>query len=149
RAVQEAGYQASLLTTPKDEKKSVWSPLAGWQFNVVFGGAALLPLLVGEWVFNLGMERWFQWLAFALALPVQILCGARFYHGAWIQLRARSANMDTLVALGSSTAFLFSFWGLLARFPGHLYFMEGVGIISLVSLGHWLEARATIKASAA
>ena len=55
--------------------------------------------------------------------------------------------MDTLVALGSTTAFLYSVWGLFAGWHTHLYFMEAVGIITLVSLGHWLEARASERAA--
>ena len=49
--------------------------------------------------------------------------------------------MDTLVALGSTTAFAYSTWALFAGAPTHLYFMEAAGILTLISLGHWLEAR--------
>ncbi|MFA6545918.1 MAG: cation transporter, partial [Limisphaerales bacterium] len=93
-ALQTAGFEAepihpsSFILHP-----SPWSPLSGWQFNVVFGGAVTLLLMVGEWAFGLGMERWFQWTAFALALPVQAVCGARFYVGAWRQLKVGSSNM--------------------------------------------------------
>jgi Cu+-exporting ATPase len=72
-----------------------------------------------------------------------------FYSGAWRQLKARSSNMDTLVALGSSTAFIYSAWLLLAGQPGHLYFMEAAAIITLISIGHWTEARASSQASSA
>ena len=54
--------------------------------------------------------------------------------------------MDTLVALGSTTAFGYSVWALFSGAPGHLYFMESAAIITLVSLGHWFEARASVKA---
>ena len=81
KAVQAAGYQAKIKPqeTPKKTAFSSW----GW--NIVLGLACTLPIMIGEWVFGLAMERWFQWTAFALALPVQILCGARFYKGAWSQ----------------------------------------------------------------
>lgn len=145
-----AGFHAEVLSpehpTPPPSR---WSPLAGWQFNVVFGSAVTLPLMLGEWVFHLGGESWFRWLSFALALPVQGLCGARFYRGALAQLRVRSANMDTLVALGSTTAFAYSAVALLAGGPGHLYFMEAAAIITLISLGHWLEAQASARAASA
>ncbi|HOA61154.1 MAG TPA: cation-translocating P-type ATPase [Verrucomicrobiota bacterium] len=159
-AVQRAGFGATALDaenvdvpgTSGDRAShgiEVWSPLAGWRFNVVVGGAVTLVLMVGEWVLGLGMTRWFQWLAFGLALPVQIACGSRFYRGAFNQLRVGKANMDMLVALGSTTAFVYSTWGLFAGAPTHLYFMEAVGILTLISLGHWLEAAATARASAA
>jgi Cu+-exporting ATPase len=128
------------------EEGTSWSPLQGWRFSVVLGLVCTLPLIMAEWIFGLGMESWFHWLAFGLALPVQILCGARFYFGAWRQLRIGSSNMDTLVALGSTTAFGYSTWALFHGVSGHLYFMESASIITLVSLGHWVEARTSTKA---
>ncbi len=55
--------------------------------------------------------------------------------------------MDTLVALASTTAFGYSTWALFSGGHGHLYFMEAAAIITLVSLGHWIEARVSEKAS--
>ncbi len=148
RALKEAGYEAEPIRNSQFAiRNSPWSPLAGWQFNVVFGGAVTLLLMLGEWAFRLGMERWFQWAAFVLALPVQAVCGARFYVGAWWQLKVRSSNMDTLVALGSTTAFGFSAWALFTGWHGHLYFMEAAAIITLISVGHWLEARMSARAA--
>src|SRR5439155_27188374 len=57
------------------------------------------------------------------------------------------SNMDTLVALGSSTAYAYSLWALLSGAGGHLYFMEAAAIITLISVGHWFEARASSQAS--
>src|SRR5260221_6906062 len=103
--------------------------------------------MLGEWVFGAGLRPWFRWLAFSLAGIVQVTGGARFYRGAWRQLKAGSSNMDTLVALGSTTAFSYSVWFLFSGGVGHLYFMESAAIITLVSIGHWLEARVTSAAS--
>ena len=105
--------------------------------------------MIGEWVFHLAMTPWFQWLAFALAGVVQIFAGAKFYRGAWNQLKIGNSNMDTLVALGSTTAFGYSAWALLGGMGGHLYFMEAAAIITLISFGHWLEARVSARASGA
>ena len=80
---------------------------------------------------------------------VQVFCGAQFYRGAWNQLKIGASNMDTLVALGSTTAFGYSAWALLAGVGGHVYFMEAAAIITLISLGHWMEARVSDKASGA
>ena len=95
------------------------------------------------------MTPWFQWLAFALAGVVQVFAGAKFYRGAWNQLKIGNSNMDTLVALGSTTAFGYSAWALLGGLAGHLYFMEAAAIITFVSFGHWLEARVSAHASGA
>lgn len=150
RAIERAGFRAQALepTQPASPAPRTrhWSPLAGWQFNVVVGGVATSLLMLGEWALGWGAEAWQRWLAFGLALPVQVLGGARFYRGAWGQLKAGRSNMDTLVALGSTTAFGYSLWGLLAGGTAHLYFMEAAAIITLISLGHWLEARMSARA---
>jgi len=95
------------------------------------------------------LQPWFQWTAFVLAGVVQVFGGAPFYRGAWNQLKAGSSNMDTLVALGSTTAFGYSTWALLFGSGGHLYFMESAAIISLISFGHWLEARVSERSGSA
>ena len=136
-AVAGAGYEATPAAPHgKIQKRSA---LAGWRFNVVVGAAGAVPLMAGEWLFRWGGQAWFDWLSFALAIVVQIFCGARFYRGAWRQLRAGASNMDTLVALGSTTAFGFSVWELFSGAVGHLYFMEAAAIITLISVGHWME----------
>jgi Cu+-exporting ATPase len=144
-AVQKAGYEAKELQTGAGEH----SKHAGWQVNLWLGLAVTAALMIGEWGFDLAMTRWFQWLAFALAGVVQIFCGAQFYRGAWRQLKVGSSNMDMLVALGSTTAFGFSCWVLFSSAGGHIYFMEAAAIISLISAGHWIEARVSEKAGGA
>ena len=143
-ALAAAGYDAKLAETESGNTSR-----ADWQLNLWLGGGVTAALMLGEWVFGMAMQPWFQWLAFALAGVVQIYCGAEFYRGAWRQLKAGSSNMDTLVALGSTTAFAYSAWALLSGHGGHVYFMEAAGIITLVSTGHWLEARVGAKASSA
>jgi Cu+-exporting ATPase len=151
-AVGQAGYDARLAKTPSETEartgahRSNWSPFGDWRFNVVVGLVCTLPLIVGEWIFGFGANNSFHWIEFALALPVQALCGARFYSGAWRQLKTWSTNMDTLVALGSTTAFAYSVWALFTGAGNHLYFMEAAAIITLISLGHWAEARTSAKA---
>src|SRR5690348_13290707 len=61
-AVEAAGYKAKPLEAAgKKMEEKKWSPLAGWRFNVVIGLICTLPLIIGEWIFGLGMEKWFQW----------------------------------------------------------------------------------------
>ncbi len=158
KAVQQAGYGAKEIqaeTSAGGETKH-----RNWQLNLWLGVVVTAFLMIGEWVFNLGLKPWFQWLAFALAGAVQIFAGAPFYRGAWHQLKIGSSNMDTLVALGSTTAFGYSAWALLSgvglrlgasapQAGGHVYFMEAAAIITLISLGHWLEARVSDKAGGA
>ncbi|OHX20368.1 heavy metal translocating P-type ATPase [Chromobacterium sphagni] len=86
----------------------------------------------------------------ALATPVQFVVGWRFYRGAWQALRGGVANMDVLVALGTSMAWLLSAAVTLWDIPGqHVYFEASAAVITLVLLGKLLEARAKGKTSAA
>jgi len=149
-AITGAGYEATELMAEAGGAVTPESSLAKWEFNLWLGVAVTALLMLGEWGFQLMPVPWFRWLSFGLAGVVQIWCGGQFYRGAWRQLRVGDSNMDTLVALGSSTAFGFSCWVLFTGAPAdHLFFMEAAAIISLVSLGHWFEARVSERASGA
>src|ERR1041385_5384713 len=120
-AVKSAGYNAKPAGAAHDHGAR---REGGWHANLWLGVLVTAPLMLGEWFFHLSMATWFQWASFALAGVVQVFAGAPFYLGAWRQLKVGSSNMDTLVALGSTTAFGYSAWALLAGRGGHLYFME-------------------------
>lgn len=141
-AVTAAGFPTRLI--PAD---SPAAPERNWHLNLWVGGIVTAILMLGEWVFHFGMTGWFAWTSFAAAGVVQVYCGAEFYRGAWRQLKAGSSNMDTLVALGSTTAFGYSVWALLSGSGHHLYFMEAAAIITLISIGHWVEVRVSARAS--
>jgi Cu+-exporting ATPase len=144
RRVKAAGYVAKVHPHDQSENK-----LANWQITLWIGVIGTALMMSGEWVFGLAMERWFQWFSLIIASVVQVFAGAPFYRGAWRQLKAGSSNMDTLVALGSSAAFAYSTWALLSGTRGHVYFMEAASIIALISVGHWMEARVSVRASSA
>ena len=83
------------------------------------------------------------WIQLLLATPVQFWLGARFYRAGWGALRARTGNMDLLVALGTTTAYGLSLFHLLRDGPGApLYFEASAAIITLVLLGKFMEGRA-------
>ncbi len=93
---------------------------------------------------------WFPPLAqLLIATPVQFWIGSRFYVGAYHALRGGGANMDVLIALGTSMAYFHSVAVVLLELDGHLYFEAAVSIITLVFLGKLLESRARARASAA
>ena len=148
QAVQQAGYGAKVAeVSPPSTRAESRDPSGGWQLHLWIAVLGTVPLMLGEWVFGVAMEPWFRWLALALGAGVQVFAGAPFYRGAWNQLRAGSSNMDTLVALGSTTAFAYSTAALFANWGGHLYFMEAASIITIISVGHWMEARISARAS--
>ena len=98
---------------------------------------------------SIGDSRWFNWLMFALATPVQFVVGWQYYDGAFKALRNRSANMDLLIAMGSSAAYFYSLPVLFGWIDGHLYFETAAVIITLIVLGKFLEARAKGRTSEA
>jgi Cu+-exporting ATPase len=151
RAIEAEGYGAKAIAAPGHGQGHHHGghTLAGWQLNLWVGVLGTAPLMIGEWAFGLGATPWFRWASFALAALVQVFAGAPFYRGAWNQLKAGSSNMDTLVALGSTTAFGYSVWALFAGLHVHLYFMEAAAIITLISVGHWMESRMSARASGA
>ncbi|MGE5461216.1 MAG: heavy metal translocating P-type ATPase [Solirubrobacterales bacterium] len=104
-------------------------------------------------------EAWARWTAFALATPVQFYAGWPFLKGAAIRAKSFTANMDTLIALGTMTAFVYSVWAHLSSLDElragatmdlpNLYFESAAVIIAFLTLGRWLEARAKGNASQA
>ncbi len=92
---------------------------------------------------------WMDWLMFSLATPVQFYVGWQFYVGAYKALRNGSANMDVLIAMGSSAAYFYSIPVMLGLIPGHVYFETAAVIITLIKLGKFLEARAKGQTSEA
>lgn len=96
---------------------------------------SLLPMSIME-------ARWFVYVLWALATPVQFYVGWQYYVGAYKALRNKSANMDVLIAMGSSVAYLYSIPVALGLLPGHAYFETSAVIITLVRLGKFLEAKA-------
>jgi Cu+-exporting ATPase len=79
---------------------------------------------------------------FTLSTPVQFYVGWQYYVGAYKALRNGSANMDVLIALGSSAAYFYSIPVVIGLIPGHVYFETSAVIITLIKLGKFLEARA-------
>ncbi|MGH2522602.1 MAG: heavy metal translocating P-type ATPase, partial [Anaerolineales bacterium] len=93
-----------------------------------------------------------DWLFFALATPVQFYVGWQYYVGAYKALRNKSANMDVLIAMGTTVAYLYSVAVLFSAWffnyaLGHLYFETAAVIVTLIVLGKYLEARAKGRTS--
>lgn len=92
----------------------------------------------------------FGWVEFLLATPVQAVLGWQFYRNSYMALlRNRRANMDVLIALGSSTAYIYSVSVLLGLIAGGLYFDTAALILVFITLGNYLEARSKGQASEA
>ena len=148
--VEKAGYSAHVEQDARDDAADKAAQMLRERTHFVIAAVLTLPLMAG--MFSLDghaelLPRWLQWL---LATPVQFWAGARFYRGAWKSLRGGAANMDVLVALGTSMAYGLSAVVTWAGWHDqHVYFEAGAAVITLVILGKWLEARAKGKTSSA
>lgn len=159
-AVKKAGYE---LILPAEEGAATDAEqvardreLRNQQIFFIVGLIFTIPLfilsmsrdfsLLGHWAH----AAWMNWFFFALATPVQFYTGWDFYTGSYRSMRSGAANMDVLVALGSSTAYFYSIAVLIFPNVGdHVYFETSALIITLIKLGKLLEARAKGQASAA
>lgn len=161
-AVTTAGYAAAELASEKAEQEKEAIELAYYRsllHKALVAGVLGLPLLVG------GMSGWFPtldepygqlvWLlAAAATLGVMVYSGGHFYTSAWNAFRHHDANMDTLIALGTATAWLFStvislLPNLVPPMARHVYFEAAVIIIALINFGSALEMKARGKTSEA
>ena len=153
-AAERAGYTADVVTGAGYAADRARRALEyAHEVRVLWVAAALTLPLVAQmaWMFagehGDVLPRWLQWL---LATPVQFWAGARFYRGGWHALRGGAANMDVLVALGTSAAYSFSTVVTLFGMPEqHVYFEASAAVITLVLMGKLLEARAKSRTSAA
>ena len=153
-AVARAGFTASLVDKDTRTREKA-RRAADYQREIRrFRIAVVLTLpLVGQMFFMFGDAHHHselpRWLQLALATPVQFWIGWRFYDGAWKALRGGGANMDVLVALGTSMAWGFSAVVTLFGLDQHVYFEASAAVITLVLLGKLLEARAKARTSEA
>lgn len=151
RAVEKAGYGATLVsetaaTDALRRKQQVYRrDVAKFWFSVVL----TLPLVVQMFIMLFGGSTFMpNWLSWALATPVQFYVGWRFYKGAYHALRGGAANMDVLVALGTSVAYLDSAILTVLNHPD-VYFDSSATVVTLIFMGKLLESQAKAKSSSA
>jgi len=153
-AVKEAGYElGSEAETLEDVTTAAQREIRTIRNRLILAASLAIPILALMWVPDFVGKPFLLW---ALATPVQFWAGWRFYRGAWGALRHRTADMNTLVAVGTSAAYFYSMVAVL--FPGlfasadvelGLYFDTSAMIITLILLGRFLEARARGQTSEA
>lgn len=149
-AVKAAGYEPVFTAQKASDKESEKeAELASQRRRLLLAATLTLPLVVPMIADAFG-KHWMLngWLQLALATPVQFWLGAKFYVSAFKAVRARTGNMDLLVALGTSAAFGLSLYELFAG-GMNLYFESSAVIVTLILLGKYLEARAKFQTTAA
>jgi len=148
--VAKAGYTANFTDDETDDEEEhrakETKALRRELFTLIASVLLTLPLVLQMAAMVLDLKFHLSiWTELLLATPVQFIIGARFYRSAWKALRAGAGNMDVLVAMGTSTAYLFSLYLLITLggdSAGKLYFEASAVIITLVLLGKYMEARA-------
>ncbi|MDD5726600.1 MAG: heavy metal translocating P-type ATPase [Patescibacteria group bacterium] len=170
-AVKKAGYKAEEESKkdPELEARRRESEVGSWLKKFIVAGIMSLPMLYfmatdflpwlpGSMVF----KPWIGIISLILATPVQFILGAGFYKGMWSSLRMKAFNMDSLIAIGTSTAYIYSLVNFViyavtnqsliglggGKIEG-MYFETAAFLITFVLLGKWLEARTKGKTSEA
>jgi Cu+-exporting ATPase len=151
QAITEAGFVP--VETGGDvedaERKAREAEISKQRQLLIIGLVFTIPLFLISMARDLGLlpsqlagAAWLDWVLLALATPVQFYVGWDYYVGSYKALRNGSANMDVLIAMGSSAAYFYSIAVVLGMIPGHTYFETSAVIITLIKLGKFLEARA-------
>jgi Cu+-exporting ATPase len=163
RAIRAAGYEplASEEATVDREAQRRARELRDLRLRLAVAALLSAPILWGS-LPHMGIALWtppvlHDWtVQFLLATPVQVWAGWRFYRGLWAALRHRSADMNTLIAVGTSAAYLYSVaatfapqWFAASGVPPAVYYETASIIIAFILLGRYLEARAKGQTSEA
>lgn len=155
--IKKAGFEAQILGDQNIDTEEMirQQEIRNQRRDLIIGLLLTIPLfllsmsrdlgLVGSWA----NQPWVNWLMWALATPVQFYVGRKYYTGAVQSIRNRAANMDVLVALGSTAAYLYSLPILFEWIPGHVYFETSAMIITLIKTGKYLETNTRGKTSQA
>ena len=149
QAVQKKGYSAEVLTDESyaREEQLRKKEIQKLRSKLILSVALSLPALIISMVLmSLHYREYFLWI---LSTPVQFYIGWPFYQGTWAALKNKSANMDSLIAIGTSAAYFYSVYAVLFNGGEHQYFEISSILITLVLLGKYLEAVAKGKTSQA
>lgn len=162
-AVEKAGYNATLSQAENEEQALSEKEAADWVYykklmrDMILALSLGVPLMLyglitGEMSVNSPQEQFVWFVVGLLTLLVMVFSGRHFYVGAWQSFKNHSANMDTLIALGTGTAWLYSMVVVFApeavpEMARHVYFEATAMIIGLINLGLALELKARGRTS--
>lgn len=140
KAVKESGYSATLANTTNSrfDKKDKEIKLLLNKFIV--SAILSVPMIIFMFV----KIPYAGVISLVLTIPIQFIIGAGFYRGAWSAIRSKTFNMDSLIAIGTGTAFFYSLINLMIGAP-ELYFETAAFLITFVVLGKYLEAKTRMK----
>src|SRR3989344_8786969 len=148
-AIQKKGYGAHRFQDERQEQKAQQQEVRKLKLKVIGSTCMAVPALLLAMVFPENVIPFREYLIWILATPIQFVIGWPFYLGTWAALKNKSANMDSLIAIGTSAAYFYSVYSLLLVPEGEQYFEISAVLITLVLLGKYLEARAKSRTSEA
>ena len=151
-AIREAGYDAQLAASPEEAAESMFlreqQEARFWRRRLIVAVVLLGPILLAGRLSSSRFPQMGGWVQFLLATLVQFYVGWPYVLGAWRRLRHGSTNMDTLIALGTGTAYVAGIVGLV-RGAAMLTFHDAAMILTFITLGKYLEVKAKGRASRA
>jgi P-type Cu+ transporter len=144
-AVERAGYQAHEATAGADRKTERAAHARATLVTLLAGSILGVPTVFLAMAMDIadialfGNHRFTGWLLLALATPIQLGMGWRFYRGSYTSLRHLNPNMDVLVALGTTVAYAFSAWVVITNRPEHMFFDVSAAVLVFITLGKYFE----------
>lgn len=150
KIIKDKGYKAKVSTgNDLDIQKTHLKILKKLKKEIIISTALSLPILILGMFFASNPIPFQNWIMWVLATPVQFYIGRSFYSGMFAALKNKTANMDTLIATGTSAAYFYSVYAIFAQSGLHQYFETSSILITLVVVGKYLEIKAKTKTSQA
>lgn len=145
KVVENAGYKTEIVEQKNAfekqfaaQKKEIKNYKKKFLFSLIFAIPAFIIGMVFMWIkIHIPYQDYILWI---LTTPVQFIVGWQFYKGTWSALKNKTANMDSLIALGTTAAYFFSVFNIFVQPEKGQYFETSAILITLVVMGKWLEA---------
>ncbi len=154
-AVEHAGYQAKPAAEDRDRGEDREVHARRTLMIVLFGAALAIPAVVLSMAMDIaglklgGNSVLHGWVVLTLATPIQLVLGWRYYRGSWASLRHLNPNMDVLIALGTTAAYVFSVWVVVWQRPYNMFFDVSAAVLVFITMGKYFEERSKGAASSA
>ncbi|MDE3095267.1 MAG: copper-translocating P-type ATPase [Chloroflexota bacterium] len=153
-AVQKAGYAAQEAAAGEDRGGDREGHARRTLYLVLFGAVLAIPAVILTMAMDIAglyivSPRVHGWIVLALATPIQVVLGWRYYRGSYASLRHLNPNMDVLIALGTTVAYAFGLWVVVWDQPYHMFFDVSAAVLVFITMGKYFEERSKGVASSA
>jgi Cu+-exporting ATPase len=153
-SVVDAGINPTELATEIEQHQQKHA--VQWRRRAIIGVAIWAPSEALHWLATpMGIDGpWLPWVMLLASTAAMVFVGSGFITSAWSAAKRKQTNMDTLISIGASAAYLFSLFIFVAQYLGYeanhpMYFTEAAALLAIISIGHWIEAKSAAKAGSA